>query len=410
MSRWLSSSVVLAVLLFSALPAFAVEGFPAYVPLPAGVEPPSSGSLTAEDFGEADFWMEEGQVHKQGKHWRSYLAFASGVNPGAVATWKSWKPALLAQGFKIVHNDGETGWTLKRVAGTVESWLGIALGDFQDPLLELIEVQAVGSTFTVPAPAAQPEKFSARDDFPYLTHLPGTVLQQSVEVDEPLSLGVSGVDGEAILAGTGYIVKRYSAPSTLSRLAFARDYRAALTRAGWTLEAKSPGSADGEGPLVASYVRDGRSIWATLSRSDPASDQGISVAVADLGAEDWNARMARDCTVALYGVHFDFNRSTLRPDSEPELEKVRALLAAHAEISISVEGHTDDVGGDDFNLKLSDARARAVVAWLTAHGISANRLSAKGFGETRPVVPNADDLSRARNRRVELRKAGCEPA
>ena len=70
----------------------------------------------------------------------------------------------------------------------------------------------------------------------------------------------------------------------------------------------------------------------------------------------------RGWRVALYGINFDFSKSTLRPDSDPVLEKVLALLRARPDMKLEIQGHTDNVRGDDYNQKLSAARAGAVVA------------------------------------------------
>ena len=75
----------------------------------------------------------------------------------------------------------------------------------------------------------------------------------------------------------------------------------------------------------------------------------------------------------------------------------------HPEIkSVSVEGHTDDRGAAAMNKRLSAARAAAVVKWLVAHGVKADRLSSQGFGFERPLVPNDSDEGRTKNRRVEF--------
>lgn len=396
-------------LLFAAAPVAHAQSLPPYVPLPPGLAFASPESLAFEERGEAEFWMKEGVTEtRQGRHWRGYLAFASGANPGAAATWAAWRPALEKSGFKQGGNDGATTWTLKRVDGGVESWLKVALGDYQDPLLELIEITTAAPTFAIVPPAAQPERFGAQEDFPFLGHLPGMRLVQSVAVAEPLDVTVTGVDAETVFAGTSHVVKSYAADPALSRLQFAELYGAALEKAGWKVRPRAPGSAAGEGALIASYSKNGRSIWASLRRSSPDSDQGATLAVADLGAENWAAKLARDCRLPLYGVHFDFGKATLRSESEVELERARSLLASEAALAVTVEGHTDAVGSDEANVALSEARARAVMQWLTAHGIPAARLAAKGWGEARPVSTNDTDAGRSLNRRVELRRTGCE--
>ena len=114
--------------------------------------------------------------------------------------------------------------------------------------------------------------------------------------------------------------------------------------------------------------------------------------------------------MALYGVLFDFNKSTLQPASTPVLQKVADLLAKDPTLKLEVQGHTDNVGDDAYNQTLSEARARAVVAWLTRHGTAAGRLTAKGYGKTLPVADNNSDEGRAKNRRVEIANPQCAAA
>jgi OOP family OmpA-OmpF porin len=107
--------------------------------------------------------------------------------------------------------------------------------------------------------------------------------------------------------------------------------------------------------------------------------------------------------VALY-VNFDVDKATLRADASPVLAEIVKLLEADPVLELSIEGHTDATGSADHNRELSRQRAEAVVAALVARGIDAKRLSALGFGPDRPLVPETDEESRAKNRRVELVK------
>ena len=107
---------------------------------------------------------------------------------------------------------------------------------------------------------------------------------------------------------------------------------------------------------------------------------------------------------------FDFNKSTLQPASAGVLQQVVDLLAKDKTLKVEVQGHTDNVGGEAYNQTLSEARARAVADWLTKQGVAAARLSALGYGRTKPVADNNNDEGRAKNRRVEIADPACAPA
>src|SRR5260370_24769216 len=89
--------------------------------------------------------------------------------------------------------------------------------------------------------------------------------------------------------------------------------------------------------------------------------------VADAGAVDLGATLAKACHVALYGVLFDFNKSTLQPSSDVALQPVATMMATDKTVKLEVQGHTDNVGNDGYEQTLSDARARAGVTLLAAH-------------------------------------------
>jgi len=123
----------------------------------------------------------------------------------------------------------------------------------------------------------------------------------------------------------------------------------------------------------------------------------------DIAASDMLDAINKDGFIAL-DIHFDTGKSTIKPESEPLVEQIVQLLKDNADLKLGVEGHTDNVGDAKSNLKLSDDRAKSVVAALTKAGIPASRLSAAGFGQDRPVADNRSEEGRAKNRRVELVK------
>jgi outer membrane protein OmpA-like peptidoglycan-associated protein len=115
-------------------------------------------------------------------------------------------------------------------------------------------------------------------------------------------------------------------------------------------------------------------------------------------------RLEKGKVEILQQVHFATGSATILPDSFPMLQEIANLLKANVAIKkMLIEGHTDDRGDDQMNLKLSQNRADSVKAWLTQHGVETGRLDAQGFGETRPIDDNKTDKGRAANRRVEFK-------
>ena len=104
----------------------------------------------------------------------------------------------------------------------------------------------------------------------------------------------------------------------------------------------------------------------------------------------------------LRGVHFEFDKSRLMVDSKVILDRVVESLKNEPSVKVMIAGHTDWIGSDAYNQKLSERRAMSVVNYLVENGIPADRLSARGFGETQPVATNETDEGRELNRRTEL--------
>jgi hypothetical protein len=106
--------------------------------------------------------------------------------------------------------------------------------------------------------------------------------------------------------------------------------------------------------------------------------------------------------VIFMNIEFEFGKSDLLPTSNILIEQVYESMRNNPGMEIMICGHTDDIGEEDFNQKLSEARAKAVANALIELGISTNRLKIKGYGEKMPLVPNTNDENRARNRRTEF--------
>ncbi|WP_455210157.1 OmpA family protein [Kaarinaea lacus] len=101
-------------------------------------------------------------------------------------------------------------------------------------------------------------------------------------------------------------------------------------------------------------------------------------------------------------ITFDFDKSDLKPQFHNTLDSVVLVLNEYQSTLITVKGHTDSTGSDDYNQKLSERRALAVAQYLQSKNVAQQRLAAIGHGETRPVAPNNTAEGRAQNRRVEL--------
>ncbi|MFN5846040.1 MAG: OmpA family protein [Flavobacteriia bacterium] len=114
-------------------------------------------------------------------------------------------------------------------------------------------------------------------------------------------------------------------------------------------------------------------------------------------------KVAVGSKIILKNIFFDFDKATLRPESTNELQRLTKLLNDVPTLKIEISGHTDSKGANEYNLKLSDNRAKAVVDYLIKAGISSNRLVYKGYGEEQPISTNETDEGRQLNRRTEFK-------
>lgn len=188
--------------------------------------------------------------------------------------------------------------------------------------------------------------------------LPG-VLVSAANVKEALT----GADGRFVLAGVpaGLVVTSGSKP----------DY---------------------EDASDVSDLEDGQTLDLTLELAPIQRD-----------VETLATQLQRERRVDLYGIYFDTDKATLKPESGDTLRQILGVLEQDPDLSLVIAGHTDSEGGEDYNRSLSERRAASVVAWLVGEGIDRTRLGAVGHGESQPVADNATEAGRALNRRVEVR-------
>jgi len=122
------------------------------------------------------------------------------------------------------------------------------------------------------------------------------------------------------------------------------------------------------------------------------------------GAVPLYDRMMTDGKIITYGITFDVGKSTIKPESMGEINRIATLMKENPDLKFSVEGHTDSTGSAVANQTLSDARSKAVVDKLVEMGVAKDRLSSAGKGQTSPIADNSTDEGRAKNRRVEFVK------
>jgi outer membrane protein OmpA-like peptidoglycan-associated protein len=115
---------------------------------------------------------------------------------------------------------------------------------------------------------------------------------------------------------------------------------------------------------------------------------------------------ARGLIMNMSDVLFDFGKYTLKPEAREKLAKVSGILLSHPGFNLQIEGFTDNVGGDEFNMKLSQQRAHAVRDYLITQGMAESAITAQGFGKSNPIASNETAEGRQKNRRVQIVVAG----
>jgi outer membrane protein OmpA-like peptidoglycan-associated protein len=253
------------------------------------------------------------------------------------------------------------------------------------------------------------------------------------------------VNEENSVAASGRSVRiRYEGPQGRSPLEVARNFQSEIKAKGFEIlfECKGADCSDlggselyfalhDESPLgngdihsnpgsqvftAAKLARAEGDVYVTIYVGDFRQAPEVLIDVVETAPMDTDkivfvdaAQMQKDITaygrVALYGILFDFDQATIRPDSKPTLDEIVKFLTGNPEVKVIVAGHTDWKGGFDYNIDLSKRRAEAVVSALAGMGIEASRLRPFGAGPAAPVASNESEAGRAKNRRVELVKA-----
>jgi outer membrane protein OmpA-like peptidoglycan-associated protein len=157
-----------------------------------------------------------------------------------------------------------------------------------------------------------------------------------------------------------------------------------------------------EGGLSGSWGWEGGTGKDLIQRWDGTARAAKPTIVCEKPEKGLAAELKKKGRVVLRGILFDTGKDTLKPESLPVLDALAAAMKGDPGRRYLIEGHTDDRGGQALNQTLSEKRATSVKTWLTKAGVEAARLTPKGFGMSKPAMPNDTDAGRAANRRVEV--------
>jgi OmpA-OmpF porin, OOP family len=269
--------------------------------------------------------------------------------------------------------------------------------------LRLVIGAALVVSASAPARAQETDAEGCKDS-PLITRFPGGAIHScdNKEFDQlELPIG-KGKDGELVMKTVEGELHSwdYGTRDGVSEIQVFRNMQTALKTAGFIIDYQdSPGTIAAHKGSTWYLLNNSGSFYYQTLVTEQAMQQEVTADASSLAAE-----IEKSGHVAVYGIRFSTGQATILPDSEQTLAQIVQLLRDHPELSLRVEGYTDNVGQAAANQALSDRRAQAVAAWLTGHGVAGARLSAKGFGPANPVADNTTDEGRAKNRRVELVK------
>ena len=246
-------------------------------------------------------------------------------------------------------------------------------------------------------------------DYPLFTRFPNTYIMVYKESEfDKFDFYVDQSKNRKSIEGR-YFYLRYGPTKEARRpscLEIIRNFQNAIKRIGGTVL-----YSNDDDITHLKISREGREVWIAVQASGGTSCEYFLNIVEQQPIEQQIVADAKFMSegisstghVAIYGIYFDFNKSDVKPESEPALQEISKLLSGSPNLKVFIVGHTDNVGGVDYNMKLSQARADAVVKTLTTkHKVNPQQMKAYGVGQLGPVAPNKTEEARAKNRRVEL--------
>jgi OmpA-OmpF porin, OOP family len=250
---------------------------------------------------------------------------------------------------------------------------------------------------------AQEEDAEGCTDSPLITRMPGSALQRcdKKEYDQfDFTVATSAESGDVSKHVEGPLdYWAYKTREGVSEIQVFRNLETALRTGGFQVVfERSPEYITARKGKTWLVIDNRGTYYEQTIITEQAMNQEVTADASSLKGE-----LEKTGHVAVYGILFDTGKATLQPASDGPLNQVLQVLQDDS-LKVLIEGHTDNVGAPAANQALSEKRAQAVRDWLAAKGIAADRLTAKGYGASKPVTDNNTDEGRAKNRRVELVK------
>jgi outer membrane protein OmpA-like peptidoglycan-associated protein len=197
-----------------------------------------------------------------------------------------------------------------------------------------------------------------------------------------------------------------------SPLQIVKNYENAVVKNGGRLVYKNINSSEGDIEATLYLSTKEKEYWIQLIRF---AGNGIEVEAfglnvleiepmkQEVAASEMFEKINKEGYIALY-INFETGKSDIKPESQPIIDQLSAMLIQNPTLKISIEGHTDNAGGETVNQKLSESRAKSVMNALISKNIDISRLKYKGWGQSKPIADNNTEEGRAKNRRVEILK------
>lgn len=284
-----------------------------------------------------------------------------------------------------------------------------------------VALLALSLSLTAAIAARDPADAEGTIDHPEIVRFPGFHIDSAKTNDyNEFGFATRGLDGSSEPVGGGeakggrywqivYCLNEEARRPSVIELV--RNHENAFRKAGGAMVARHPKSGEPEVAVYKAPREGGAERWAQIHVYNEGGcyrldivDTGSMAQKLEFSAGEMADAIRKNGFVALTGILFDTGKDTIKPGSTPLLQEVVAMLEADKGLKLSVEGHTDNVGGKAANLELSRKRALRVVKFLVDAGIEGKRLKADGKGDSAPVADNRTEPGRAKNRRVELVK------